>query len=141
MSQQTLQPRALAGPLHRHANEAGFIHVLAGTIGAQVDSILVRADPGATVIVPRGVSHTFWNETNSKAEVLELFAPAGLEGWFRELAKIVSSASFDLDSIVESGRKFGTELDLDSIQPLMDAHKLKFPMPLSRIGWVDEGGV
>lgn len=82
MSQQALQPRALAGPLHRHANEAGFIYVLAGLVGAQVDDAVVRAEPGTTVIVPRGASHTFWNETDSRAEVLEIFTPAGLEGWF-----------------------------------------------------------
>jgi quercetin dioxygenase-like cupin family protein len=128
MSQQALQPRALAGPLHRHANEAGFIYVVAGIVGAQVDDAVVRAEPGATVIVPLGASHTFWNETDTRSEVLEIFTPAGLEGWFRELAEIVSSEAFDLDAIVESGRRFGTELDFDSIQPLLDSHNLQFPV-------------
>jgi len=126
MSQQALQPRALAGPLHRHSRETGFIYVLAGVVGAQLNDVVVRAEPGATVFVPRDVSHTFWNEADSRAEVLEIFTPAGLEGWFQELAEIVSSGSFDLDTIVESGRRFGTELDLDSIQPLIDAHGLVF---------------
>jgi quercetin dioxygenase-like cupin family protein len=127
VSQQALAPRALAGPLHRHANEAGFIQVLSGVIGAQLGTEVVYADPGATVFVPRNVSHTFWNESDNRVEVLEIFTPAGLEAWFRELAEIVSSASFDLDTIVESGRKYGTELDLDSLQPLIDAHGLSFP--------------
>jgi hypothetical protein len=34
ISQQALSPRALAGRLHRHANESGFIFVLDGMIGA-----------------------------------------------------------------------------------------------------------
>ncbi len=127
MSQQALLPRALAGPLHRHANEAGFIYVIEGVIGAEVDGRVVRAEPGDSVLVPRDADHTFWNETDSRADVLELFTPAGLEHWFGELAEIVAAGSFDLDTIVESGRRFGTELDLESIQPLIDKHHLVFP--------------
>ena len=43
-----------------------------------------------------------------------------------EEAEIVSSGSFDLDTIVESGHRFGTALDLNSIQPLLDAYDLQF---------------
>jgi oxalate decarboxylase/phosphoglucose isomerase-like protein (cupin superfamily) len=92
-----------------------------------VDGDVVRAEPGDTVLVPRNVNHTFWNESNSRAEVLEIFTPAGLERWFGELAEIVASGSFDLDTIVESGRRFGTDLDLESIQPLIERYNLVFP--------------
>jgi quercetin dioxygenase-like cupin family protein len=128
MSQQTLRPRALAGPLHRHANESGCIFVLAGGIGAEIEGGTVRAGPGDTVFDPRATSHTFWNETDAKAEVLEIFTPAGLEHWFGELAEIVASGEFDLNTIVESARRYGTDLDLDSIQPLVDRHHLVFPI-------------
>src|ERR1700730_7445506 len=127
MSQQALKPRALAGPLHRHANESGFIYVLEGTIGAQLNGEVLLADPGDTVFVPKDAAHTFWNETDAQAEVLQTFTPAGLEGWFNELSEIVASGSFDMDTIVESGRRFGTELDLDSIETLMNEHSLQFP--------------
>lgn len=101
MSQQALQPRALAGPLHRHANEAGLIYVLDGVIGAQLDGEVVHTEPGATGFVPRGASHTFWNETDERAEELEIFTPAELEAWFQELSEVTSSGSFDLDAIVQ----------------------------------------
>jgi mannose-6-phosphate isomerase-like protein (cupin superfamily) len=127
MSQQSLQPRALAGSFHRHADESGFIFVLQGVIGAEVGGGTVRADQGDTVFVPQQTSYTFWNETDSRAEVLEIFTPAGLERWFGELAEIVASGEFDLNTIVESGRRFGTDLDLDSIQSLIDNHHLVFP--------------
>lgn len=127
ISQQALPPWALAGPLHRHANESGFIFILDGMIGAEVDGGVVRVEPGDTVLVPRNVNHTFWNESDSRAEVLEIFTPAGLERWFGELAEIVASGSFDLDTIVEGGRRFGTDLDLESIQPLIERYNLVFP--------------
>jgi quercetin dioxygenase-like cupin family protein len=126
LSEQPLEPRALAGPLHRHTREAGFIHVAYGAVGAQVDDEIVHTETGGTVLVPRGVRHTFWNDADEPARVLELFTPAGLEQWFFELAEIVGSGSFTIDDIVESGRRYGTELDLDSIEPLL-ARGLRLP--------------
>ena len=98
-----------------------------GRIGASVNGEIVNADEGATVLVPRGVTHTFWNDTDATATVLEIFTPAGLEDWFSELAEIVASGTFDLDDIVNTGRRYGTELDLDSLQPLLDAYGLVLP--------------
>jgi len=108
-------------------NEDGFIYVVQGQIGAQIGERVVHADEGATVIVPKGTRHTFWNATDAPADVLELFTPAGLEGWFLELAEIVASGSFDVADITESGRRFGTELDLDSLEPLLSTHGLLLP--------------
>jgi mannose-6-phosphate isomerase-like protein (cupin superfamily) len=62
----------------RHANEDGYIYVLSGRLGAQVDEKTVEAGPGGVVLVPRGVKHTFWNPTATEAVALEFFAPAGL---------------------------------------------------------------
>jgi hypothetical protein len=59
--------------------------------------------------------------------VLELFTPAGLEGWFLELAEIVRSEPVSLTDIVESGRRFGTELDLDSVESLLTSFDLRLP--------------
>ncbi len=64
-----------------------------GVIGAEVGGGTVRADQGDTVFVPQQTSHTFWNETDSRTEVLEIFTPAGLERWFGDLAEIVASGS------------------------------------------------
>jgi quercetin dioxygenase-like cupin family protein len=127
VSEQPLEPHSLAGPLHRHDHEEGFIHVVEGAIGAQVDEEVVQAPLGGTVLVPRGVRHTFWNDTDRPAKVLELFTPAGLEGWFLELAEIVSSGSFSLTDIVDSGRRYGTHLELDTLDSLLAAHGLRLP--------------
>jgi quercetin dioxygenase-like cupin family protein len=127
VSEQPLEPRALAGPLHRHEREDGFIHVVRGSIGAQVDDKVVHTHEGGTVFVQQGVRHTFWNDSDQPAKVLELFTPAGLEGWFLELAEIVSSEGFSAADIVESGRRFGTELELDSLESLLTQHGLRLP--------------
>jgi hypothetical protein len=59
-----------------------------GPLGAQVGGEVVHTETGGTVLVPRGARHTFWNDSDESACVLELFTPAGLEQWFFELAEI-----------------------------------------------------
>src|ERR1700731_3385873 len=60
LTEQPLEPRALAGPLHTHANEYGFIFVLSGRLGAQVDEMTVEVGPCGVVLIPRGVNAPFW---------------------------------------------------------------------------------
>jgi hypothetical protein len=79
------------------------------------------------VLVPHGVKHTFWNPTAAEAVALEFFAPAGLELWFTELAELVTEAVPDIDAIVASARRHGTDLDLDSLPDLLSKHGLHLP--------------
>jgi mannose-6-phosphate isomerase-like protein (cupin superfamily) len=127
LTEQPLEARALAGPLHSHANEDGFIFVVSGRLGAQVDQVTVEVGPGGVVLVPRRAKHTFWNPTATEAVALEFFAPAGLEQWFAELAELVTEAVPDVDAVVASARRHGTELDLDSLPDLLVKHGLHLP--------------
>ena len=47
----------------------------------------VRVGAGSFVNVPKGLKHRFHNETNADAELFSWFAPAGIEGLFRELGE------------------------------------------------------
>lgn len=127
LTEQPLEAGALAGPLHTHAFEDGFIYVLSGRIGAQVGDNTVDVGPGLVILVPRGVKHTFWNPTAERAAALEMFSPAGLEGWFRELAVIMSAQSPDVEAIIASASRHGTELDLKSLPALLEQHGLHLP--------------
>jgi mannose-6-phosphate isomerase-like protein (cupin superfamily) len=128
MTEQPLEAGALAGPLHTHADQDGFIFVLAGRLGAQVGDRVVEVGERGTVVVQRGVKHTFWNPTKEDAVALELFAPAGLERWFEDLARLVAVDPPDLDAILASARTHGTELDLASLPDLLDQHGLHLPV-------------
>ena len=127
LTEQPLEGGALAGPLHTHANEDGFIYVLAGRLGAQIADEVLEVEQGGVILIPRGIKHTFWNPTSEEANALEFFSPAGLEAWFRELAELVAADVADLDAIVTSARRHGTELDLASLEHLLEQHDLHLP--------------
>jgi mannose-6-phosphate isomerase-like protein (cupin superfamily) len=127
VTEQPLEAGALAGPLHTHANEEGFLFVLSGRLGAQVGTQTVEVGERGTILIPRGIKHTFWNPTSAEAVALELFAPAGLERWFEELARLAAASPPDLDAIIASARNHGTELDLDSLPSLLERHGLHLP--------------
>jgi mannose-6-phosphate isomerase-like protein (cupin superfamily) len=127
LTEQTLEAGTLAGPSHTHANEIGFFYVLDGQIGVQLGEGVLVAGPHCTVSVPAGMRHTFWNPGDVPARVLELFTPAGFERWFEDLARLISQDPPDLDAIVASARRFGTEMDFDSLPDLMERYGLHFP--------------
>jgi quercetin dioxygenase-like cupin family protein len=127
LTEQPLEAGALAGPLHTHANEDGFIYGLVGRIGAQVGDDTVEVAQSGVILVPRGVKHTFWNPTAQEAAVLEFFSPAGLERWFQELTQLVAAKEPDIQAIVASAHRHGTDLELESLPGLLERHGLHFP--------------
>lgn len=86
--QHLFAPRALAAPMHRHHLEDEYTYVLSGRIGAVLGDTEVVAEPGDLLLKPRGQWHTFWNDSDEPAAVLELISPAGLETFFRWLGEL-----------------------------------------------------
>lgn len=83
-------PAGSAGPRsHIHARTDEAFYVLDGTLTIRVGDKTIRADAGAFVLVPRGLAHTVSNEEGSPARYLAMMTPAGLEGWFEDLAALV----------------------------------------------------
>jgi mannose-6-phosphate isomerase-like protein (cupin superfamily) len=77
------------GPLpHLHREMHDCFYVVEGTLRFLVGGETVDAGPGTFVVVPPGVVHTFSNPTDAPARVLNIFAPAGLEGYLRELSAL-----------------------------------------------------
>jgi len=52
-------PKSFGPPLHRHLGEDELLTVVEGRIHVQVGDIDTVIDDGATILLPRGVPHTF----------------------------------------------------------------------------------
>lgn len=118
-----IAPRALAAPLHRHANEDEFSFVLRGRLGALLGDDAVTAGPGEWVVKPRRQWHTFWNAGDEPCEIIEVISPAGFEHYFREVA----AAWGDVRRFDEINRKYNLEMRFDSVPDLCLRFGLTFP--------------
>jgi len=75
---------------HNHSREDEFSLVLSGTVGARIGDRVLAAGPGTYLVKPRGTPHAMWNAGSVPAKVAEILSPAGLEGYFEELAPILA---------------------------------------------------
>ena len=124
-----IAPRALAGPLHTHTREDALWYVMKGEFGAQVGEKEFHEGPGAVILAPRGIPHTYWNPGDASATYLEMAWPAGLEHFVAGLAHVVDDGGEDIFGQVERiSKAFGIEMDWDSLPLLMERHGVGFEL-------------
>ena len=77
---------ALGGgpPPHIHHRETESFYVLDGSFAVTVGTDAFDAGPGDFVVVPKGLTHSFANSGSGVSQMLAIFSPAGMEGWFTE---------------------------------------------------------
>jgi quercetin dioxygenase-like cupin family protein len=123
-----IAPRALAAPLHRHANEDEYSYVLEGRVGVQLGDDTLEAGPGELVFKPRNQWHAFWNAGDEPARLLEIISPGGFEKYFEEIAPLLPPVRDEPDfaALAEVQARYGLEMDPDSIGPLVEKHGLRF---------------
>jgi mannose-6-phosphate isomerase-like protein (cupin superfamily) len=88
MVEHPMSARVLAAPLHRHSREDEYSYVVAGRVGALLGDEVLIASPGDLVFKPRNQWHTFWNDGEEPARLLEIISPAGFERFFAELSDL-----------------------------------------------------
>ena len=71
-------------PPHIHTREDEFWYVLDGTFEIRVGDEVHALGPGGFAYAPRGTIRNFRNTAETPSRVLVGFAPAGMEGFFRE---------------------------------------------------------
>jgi quercetin dioxygenase-like cupin family protein len=83
-------------PPHVHTHEDEISYVLEGELEVTVGSSTRTVRASEAIFKPRGVPHSFALAGDEPARFLEIIAPAGFDGYFRALAKIVRETG-DLD--------------------------------------------
>jgi quercetin dioxygenase-like cupin family protein len=125
-----IAPRALAAPVHTHANEDEYSYVLEGRVGVEIGGEVVVAGPGDLVFKPRGIPHAFWNAGDEPARVLEIISPGGFEQYFAEIAPLLppSRPEPDFEALGAAMARYGLDMDLGSIERLVAEHGLEQPV-------------
>ncbi len=97
-------------PLHLHKREDEWLYVLEGTFLFEMAGQQVKATAGASVFVPRGVPHTFQNVGEGPGRLLGVIAPAGIEQFFRALAKTCEHGVPSASELAPLFQQHGLEL-------------------------------
>ncbi len=118
----------LSAPPHRHQNEDEASYVLEGNVTFEIGGRIIRAAPGTLVFKPRGVFHTFWNETELPAKVLEIISPAGFEKYYEEIAVLAEQNVPPEDPRREAlSQKYHVEFDRGRVMEIAQKYNLALP--------------
>jgi mannose-6-phosphate isomerase-like protein (cupin superfamily) len=124
-----MPPRTLAAPLHRHNREDEYSYVLEGRMGALLGDEVVYAEAGDFVFKPRGQWHTFWNDGDEPARILEIISPAGFERFFDELVDMGGVVEAGPQAMAELCARYELDMQPDTIPGLLERFDLRFPAP------------
>ncbi len=118
----------LSAPPHRHQDEDEISYVLEGNVTFEVGGRIIRAAPGTLVFKPRGVFHTFWNETELPAKVLEIISPAGFEKYYEEIAVLAElNVPPDDPRRQALSQKYHVEFDRARVMDIAQKYNLALP--------------
>jgi quercetin dioxygenase-like cupin family protein len=94
-------------PPHIHTREDEYSIVTEGRIGFRSNDQEVVLEAGGYIVKPRGEVHAMWNAGKHPARMIEIIAPAGFEGFFREMAAMTATGVFDWDVLGRLSDKYG----------------------------------
>jgi mannose-6-phosphate isomerase-like protein (cupin superfamily) len=80
-------PPLLDTPLHTHSKEDELFYILEGEHIVERGDEEIRVGPGDAVFLPRGVPHSQRRVVPGQGRHLAVCTPAGLEEFFRDLAR------------------------------------------------------
>lgn len=74
---ETYDPPGTFVPPHIHPDQDEFIYVLEGVIDLMLDGEESQAHAGDTVLMPRGIPHAYYNNSDQPARALFWVSPGG----------------------------------------------------------------
>ncbi|HEX8992819.1 MAG TPA: hypothetical protein VF784_14160, partial [Anaerolineales bacterium] len=94
----------------------------------EIGDRVIYASSGTLVFKPRGIFHTFWNEDEIPARVLEIISPAGFEKYFEEVAVLAQLGVLPDDSRRQAlADKYHVEFDRSRVMEIAQKHHLALP--------------
>ncbi len=113
-----IPPRMMAAPLHRHTREDEYSYIVEGRVGAWADGEVVYGEPGDLIFKPRNQWHTFWNDRDEPARLIEVISPAGFEHFFDEMVEMPrgSDGVPAPEALGELAERYGLEFDMEGTE-------------------------
>jgi quercetin dioxygenase-like cupin family protein len=93
-------------PLHSHDVEHETWYVVSGNFRFRLGDDVHTATAGSFIFVPAGTPHTFQNVGARAGRIVVTFSPAGMEGFFEELATL-RPEDIGQQTFAEIGARYG----------------------------------
>jgi mannose-6-phosphate isomerase-like protein (cupin superfamily) len=130
-----IPPKHVVAPLHKHTYEDEYSFIIEGRVGAILGDDVVYAEAGDFVFKPRNQWHTFWNDGDTMARVLEIIAPGGFEHFFEDIRDLMTSMNAsNVQDILGPGKpgtelalKYGLEFKPESLDAICKTYGLVYP--------------
>ena len=100
-------PPLLDTPTHVHANEDELFVAIEGEHVIRRGDEEIRIGPGEAVFAPRGVPHSQRRVIEGEGKLMFVCAPAGIEGFFRELAGAEAEGRLGPDAYAAASERYG----------------------------------
>ena len=102
---ETYDPPGTFVPPHIHPDQDEFIFVLEGVIDVMLDGEEQQAHAGDTVLMPRGIPHAYYNNSDTPSRALFWVSPGGdLKELFDQLHELN-----DVDEVVRLSALHGVD--------------------------------
>jgi quercetin dioxygenase-like cupin family protein len=103
--ESTIGPNFPGPVLHEHERMVDSFYILDGTLTLRLGDETAEATAGSYALVPPGNAHTFSTPADP-VKLLNIFAPAGFEGYVREMADRAQAGDLDLAGMTEIASKY-----------------------------------
>ena len=87
-TEETLTPKTLGVPVHKHDELDEIMHVLEGTVHVLVGEEVFEVNAGDWHLRPRGIPHAYWNQTNEPAKFNDMFLNQDFDEFLDEFLRI-----------------------------------------------------
>jgi mannose-6-phosphate isomerase-like protein (cupin superfamily) len=100
-------PPLVDTPAHVHSREDELFLSLEGEHVIELGGEQHRIGPGESVFAPRGVPHSQRRVLPGEGRLLVVLSPAGLEGFFRELAAADAAGTLGPEAYATASERYG----------------------------------
>jgi oxalate decarboxylase/phosphoglucose isomerase-like protein (cupin superfamily) len=98
-------------PIHRHTNAEEVFFVLSGEVAAWIDGAETLAEPGTSLLVPRGVVHGLRRAPGQPVRMLTLVSSPGSQALFDAVAHVGGEQPrADPQRLVQLASEYGSEI-------------------------------
>lgn len=121
-----IHPGELGAPPHYHSKTDEICRVLEGTVTIMVGDTITEVKAGGWHLRPKGVIHTFWNNSNSAAKTIDLCIPGGHEGYMHDLAALFENNKRPTrDDMKHLEEKHDIHYRYDLLNAIIEKYKVK----------------